>query len=410
MIAVCLLGVMTLPTLHLIAPFHTVPTLDFSHCAFTGKALRFSKMMQMRGYRVVEYANEGSTSDAETKVVMLNREEFAHHYPTQKAHEFHGDYAKWGIRGWPIFNQRLIVELAKRAKPGDIVCHPFGQSHQMLPTIFPHLHHVETGIGYPDRPFGCWRIFESNAWRHYHWGRDDKDDSLRNNPGMNRSYSWVIPNYFDLDDWIAPDEPNEDYVLYMGRITAEKGMRILVEVIRAMAKLPNSPAFVFAGQGDFQQLVHSQVFRDPHPGNKVRLRFAGVVTGRHRAALVGKARGMVMPTEFIEPFGGAGVEGMLTGTPLLASGFGAFTETVEHGITGFHCNTLGDWITGIEHAKSLNRDVIRLLARSRFSLADCGLKYDRAFREIAELSRLGWNHLSSFRVGPLETTGEVPAQ
>jgi glycosyltransferase involved in cell wall biosynthesis len=43
-----------------------------------------------------------------------------------------------------------------------------------------------------------------------------------------------------------------------------------------------------------------------------------------------------------EPFGGAGVEAQLVGTPVLASSFGAMIETVEHGISGYHCHTLAD--------------------------------------------------------------------
>lgn len=395
---------MNLPTLHLCGIFHTIHNQEFSHCAFSGKALRFSKMMQARGYRVIEYANEGSESEAHEKIVMLTRAEYDRHYPKKAPHEFHGSDAKWGVKGWPLFNQRLIVELAKRLVPGDIICHPFGHSHRSLPEVFPQYAHTETGIGYPDKPFGCWRIFESNAWRHYHWGRDDLDATLRGSPGMNRSYSWVIPNYFDLDDWpVSQPDDQEDYVLYMGRITSEKGMRTIVAMIRAMAKLPNPPTFVFAGQGDYEKLVKDQVFAQPHPGNQgVKLKYVGPVLGRQRAALVGRARCMVMPTEFIEPFGGAGVEGMLTGTPLLASGFGAFTETVIPGFNGFHCNTLGDWVEGVKQCIDLDRGEIREHAQMHFSLETCGEKYDRAFREISELSREGWNHLTSFRVGHLE--------
>jgi len=55
------------PTLHLLVLsfiglmlkglFHTCVTSKYSHCAFTGKVLRFSKMMKMYGYHVIEYGN-----------------------------------------------------------------------------------------------------------------------------------------------------------------------------------------------------------------------------------------------------------------------------------------------------------------------------------------------------------------
>jgi len=41
-------------TLHLVGIFHTQHTAAYSHCAFTGKALRFPKMMQRQGYTVIE--------------------------------------------------------------------------------------------------------------------------------------------------------------------------------------------------------------------------------------------------------------------------------------------------------------------------------------------------------------------
>jgi len=60
------------PTLHLIGIFHTQHRSSFSHCAFTGKALRFPKMMQAFGYTVFEYSNAGSESVAVEKVEMLS--------------------------------------------------------------------------------------------------------------------------------------------------------------------------------------------------------------------------------------------------------------------------------------------------------------------------------------------------
>jgi glycosyltransferase involved in cell wall biosynthesis len=46
---------------------------------------------------------------------------------------------------------------------------------------------------------------------------------------------------------------------------------------------------------------------------------------------------------------------MLCGTPLISTNFGAFAETIEHGVTGFRCNTLGDFVKAIEKAGTLDR-------------------------------------------------------
>jgi hypothetical protein len=48
-----------------------VVSAKYSHCAFTGKVLRFPKMMRLYGYKVIEYSNGSSESDANEHVVML---------------------------------------------------------------------------------------------------------------------------------------------------------------------------------------------------------------------------------------------------------------------------------------------------------------------------------------------------
>ena len=39
---------------------HTTTSPEYSHCAFTGKVLRFSPMICSQGYEVLHYGVEGS--------------------------------------------------------------------------------------------------------------------------------------------------------------------------------------------------------------------------------------------------------------------------------------------------------------------------------------------------------------
>ena len=136
------------PTLHLIGIFHTIHSQEYSHCAFTGKALRFSKMMRMYGYDVIEYANEGSESEATEKVVMLSKQELHDLMGVRKETDFFGNFATIGSPHHQEFERRLIKAMRERVKPGDLVCHPFGHANEAVTTVFPNHYHVETGIGY----------------------------------------------------------------------------------------------------------------------------------------------------------------------------------------------------------------------------------------------------------------------
>jgi glycosyltransferase involved in cell wall biosynthesis len=386
--------------IHIPGLWHTIPNDDYSHCAFTGKVLRFSKMMRLLGYEVIEYANEGSISEANEHVVMMTTDEFREMYPPLGPTEQHARDAVMGSPGHQLFEKRLIAEMKSRVRKLDIVAHPFGRAHGQLCVEFPDAIHVETGIGYYDGPFGAFRVFESEAWRHYHWGRwewerDDRGTRVpHNGPGMSKHYTWVIPNYYDPKEWPLGHGAG-GYVLYMGRIEECKGTAVIREIIEAWDRLnPMSHLqFMFAGQGDFPAF-----YGTINEKARRRVEYLGTVKGKARAKLVGDARCMIMPSMYVEPFGGAGVEGMLTGTPLIAHDYGAFTETIIHGITGYRCKTLGDWLEAIRVAPQLQRRIISLEAADRYSLAACARKYDRAFRQLVELWHRAWHSLEPVNI------------
>jgi glycosyltransferase involved in cell wall biosynthesis len=102
-----------------------------------------------------------------------------------------------------------------------------------------------------------------------------------------------------------------------------------------------------------------------------------------------------MPTVFTEPFGGSGVEGMLCGTPLISVDYGAFTETVVEGVTGYRCHTLKDWLSAIDKVGDLDRTLIASFAQKQYSLSACGSKYAKVFNDLENLHNQGWYTLDN---------------
>ena len=350
--------------LHLLGLFHTVPTPEYSHCAFTGRIFRFGKMMLPYGYEVIEYSNEGSQSQASEHVVILHKEEFETLKAKMNSAPPHGE-ANLDSDIYRAFTSKLRRELAKRIEPGDIVCHPFGVAHADFAQMFPEAKHVEIGIGYPDCGLDL-RIYETYQWWSWHQGKEQKQGN---------SYQWVCPMGYDLDDW-TPSYEQGKYLLYFGRVIECKGLQTVKEIARHV----DMPV-VMCGSG------YPELFLDPEIPN---LMYREPVTGLARSELLRNAYAMLMPTQYCEPFGGAGVEGMLCGTPLLGSDYGAFAETIEHGVTGFRCKTLGDWVTAVEFAWQLDRANIANKTREKYSLENVGAQMDRIFKQINNLNDKGW--------------------
>lgn len=350
------------PTLHLIGLFHTICNHDYDHCAFTGKVMRFGKMMRQQGYNVIEYSNGVSISDVNEQVQMMTEEELLSYTKTKDT--VNSNIFSMGTEHWKVFDKKLKEEIVKRAKPGDIICHTFGPAHQDLLKILPNCYHIETGIGYNNRSFGAFRIFESYAWMHYHQGLEQR---------YGNDYEFVVPNYYDLNDW-EPSYEEGKYLLYFGRVVTEKGLLIIQEIAKRM----NAPIRI-VGNGSLEQFKGKN------------MQIEGPLTGtKERSDLLRNAKAVLMPTRFTEPFGGVGVEAMLCGTPIISAPYGAFTETVEHGKTGFRCHTLGDYLAAIENINSIDRKYVAERARELYSLETVGKMYDKVFQQISDLGREGW--------------------
>jgi glycosyltransferase involved in cell wall biosynthesis len=80
----------------------------------------------------------------------------------------------------------------------------------------------------------------------------------------------------------------------------------------------------------------------------------------------------------------------MTGTPVITTDWGAFTETVADGVTGFRCRTFGEFVQAVQDAPTLDRSVIRERALDTYSLEATAPKYERYFRRLLTLWVDGW--------------------
>ncbi len=137
-----------------------------------------------------------------------------------------------------------------------------------------------------------------------------------------------IPNPIDLRAWPL-QERKGDYLLWVGRMTPEKGPHRAIAVARAI----DAP-LVLAGviQPGQQAFFDREVA--PHiDGTSVQ--FVGEVGGPVKQSLFASARGLLMPIRWDEPFGMVMVEALACGTPVIAFAEGAARELVIDGRTGF---------------------------------------------------------------------------
>lgn len=148
-----------------------------------------------------------------------------------------------------------------------------------------------------------------------------------------------------------------DYVLYFGRLSEEKGIRVLME---ACSKLPQIP-FVVAGSGPEEALCQQHK----------NVKFVGFQTGGTLKELIARARFTVHPSICYENCPLSVLESEALGTPVLCVGQGGFLELVEDGKTGrvldrnMTADSLAEGIQELYNSPSLLDDMSQNCIRER---------------------------------------------
>jgi len=141
------------------------------------------------------------------------------------------------------------------------------------------------------------------------------------------NWQGVVHNAVDLSQ-LETSTDKDDYIVQVARIDPLKGQHLAVE----FAKRVGAP-LVLAGKLEEPQRSYYEERIEPHVGDGIT--HVENVAGKEKTRLLARARAMVFPLQWEEPFGLAMVEAMASGTPVLALARGAAVELVEPGVTGF---------------------------------------------------------------------------
>jgi glycosyltransferase involved in cell wall biosynthesis len=137
----------------------------------------------------------------------------------------------------------------------------------------------------------------------------------------------VKPHFLANDPGYDPT-PRGRYLLFVGRLSPEKGAHVLLE---AWKHLPDIPLKII-GEGPL--MADAQAILAAYPDLPIEL--CGRVPREVVYDALRGAYALVVPSSCYETFGLSIIEAFAIGTPVIAAGHGAPAELVEDGITGKH--------------------------------------------------------------------------
>jgi glycosyltransferase involved in cell wall biosynthesis len=174
--------------------------------------------------------------------------------------------------------------------------------------------------------------------------------------------NWIATIHHGLPETLFTFQPEPgEYLAFLGRISPEKRVDRAIAIatalgwpLRIAAKV--DPADIGYFERDVRPLLANPL-----------VQFIGEIGDREKNGFLGRARALLFPIDWPEPFGLVMIEALACGTPIVAFRAGSVEEVVEPGRTGFIVDTEEEAIAATKRAVTIDRRSCRRSFEQRFT-------------------------------------------
>jgi len=181
--------------------------------------------------------------------------------------------------------------------------------------------------------------------------------ALKHRLGLRRArvlYNGVVTSDFRPYFKEAPS----NYLLYMSVISERKGADIAVK-----AAIATGTELLIAGKTDWDRAYFDNRLLPLIESSHGLVSFIGPLTGPEKMHHLSNAKALILPSRYCEPGSIVVLEAQACGVPVITSRDGCLPEYVEHGVSGFNCGNLQEYMDAINNVGDLNRkDIMEIAA------------------------------------------------
>ncbi|VFU09516.1 glycosyltransferase family 4 protein [Methylocella tundrae] len=198
---------------------------------------------------------------------------------------------------------------------------------------------------------------------------------------MPKCANWLATIQHGLASHICPfDSEGGDYLAFLGRISPEKRPDRAIEIAKKSGTKLKIAAKVDAADLEyFKNLIEPML---DHP----LIEFIGEINEDQKCEFLGRARALLFPIDWPEPFGLVMTESMSAGTPIIAWRNGSVPEVITPGVSGVIVDSVDEAVAAVETATRMSRAGVRADFERRFTAEKMARSYIAAYRSLLAMA------------------------
>lgn len=193
-------------------------------------------------------------------------------------------------------------------------------------------------------------------------------------PVPNINHAGTVYNGLNMGHYPFGNEAG-DYLLFVGRISMEKGVHFAIEVA-----LQTDIPLIIAAKLEKVDRPYFHEYIEPWLSD--RIKWIDEVDEDERNKLMSKALCFLHPVTWREPFGLTLIEAMACGCPVIGFNRGAIPELIKTGETGFVVEDVETMIEAIENIRTINRAACRAHALENFNAEKMTDGYEAVYKKL----------------------------